>query len=651
MTQLQRFSGNPILLPDINNSWEHDAVFNGCVVRQGNVFHMVYRALSAEQKHEGISMKVSSIGYAKSQDGMHFEQHQLLLSPTEDWEIFGCEDPRITYLNGKFYIFYTALSVFPFSAYGIKLAVAITQDFKTFEKHPVTTFNSKAMGLFPDKIQGKMAALLTVHTDLPPAKIALAVFDKEEDIWSPYFWEEWYDNLNSHTIHLLRDIRDQVELGTPPIRTKEGWLVIYSYIINYLSDEKKFGIEAMLLDKNDPRIIIGRTQESLLTPQEDYELKGEVSNIVFPSGALVQDDTLFVYYGAADTRICVASGSLGELLKSMIPEKKSFNINYNEYDSKLVRFQGNPIITPKLELDWQASGVFNPAAVYADEKVHIVYRAQSRDGTSTFGYASSRDGFHIDENLDYPIYVPREDSEKKPHPLGNSGCEDPRMTQIGNRYIVTYTAYNGVSSPRVALSSISIEDFLNKRWNWDTPELISLPGVDDKDACVIEGKTKDTYIWFHRLGDSIWIEVTHGLTINDNNYLSGHVLVYPRSNKWDNVKLGIAGPPFETKEGWILLYHGVSEPGNIYKVGALLLDLYKPTKVLARTDYPIFEPEMPYELEGQVPNVVFPCGQVIIKDLLYVYYGGGDKVVGVATMPVESLLKKLLSSPKSCNLK
>ncbi|MBU3979425.1 hypothetical protein KJ980_06480 [Patescibacteria group bacterium] len=651
MTQLQRFSGNPILSPDINNSWEHDAAFNGCVVRQDNVFHMVYRALSAEQKHEGISMKVSSIGYAQSQDGTHFGQHQLLFSPTEDWEIFGCEDPRITYLNGKYYIFYTALSVFPFTAYGIKLGVAITQDFKAFEKHPVTTFNSKAMGLFPDKVQGKMAALLTVHTDLHPAKIALAVFDKEEDIWSPYFWEEWYDNLNSNIIHLLRDLRDQVELGAPPIKTKEGWLVIYSYIKNYLSNNKDFGIEAVLLDEKDPRKILGRTQYSLLTPQEDYELKGEVSNIVFPSGAWLTDDTLSVYYGAADTRICVASCSLSELLKSMIPEKKSFNINYNEYDGKLVRFEGNPILTPKLELDWQASGVFNPAAVYADEKVHIVYRAQSRDGTSTFGYASSKDGFHIDENLDYPIYVPREDFEKKPHPLGNSGCEDPRLTRIGNRYFVTYTAYNGVSSPRVALSSISIDDFLNKRWNWDTPKLISLPGVDDKDACIIEGKTKNTYIMFHRMGDSIWIEITDNLDFGEKNYLAGSVLVYPRGGKWDNVKLGIAGPPFETKEGWVLLYHGVSQPGNVYKVGALLLDLYTPTKVLARTDYPIFEPEMPYELEGQVPNVVFPCGQVVIKDLLYVYYGGGDKVVGVATVPLENLLKKLLSNPKSCDLK
>src|SRR5207245_2389050 len=134
---------------------------------------------------------------------------------------YGVEDPRITFLNGKYYIFYTALSMYPFTAYGIKIALAKTQDFKTFEKHPVTPFNAKAMALFPDLINGKLAALLTINTDIPPAKIAVAYFDREEDLWSPYYWEEWYENVNSHIIHLLRDIRDQVELGAPPIKTKD----------------------------------------------------------------------------------------------------------------------------------------------------------------------------------------------------------------------------------------------------------------------------------------------------------------------------------------------------------------------------------------------------------------------------------------------
>src|SRR5882724_6069106 len=243
MVKLTRIPENPILTPNPDHDWEHDGAFNGCVAFADGVYHMVYRAFSSERQQNGVNMQVSSIGYAKSQDGIHFTDHKVLISPTEDWEIYGCEDPRITYMDGKFYIFYTALSVYPFAAYGIRLAVAVTTDFKTIERHPVTTFNSKAMGLFPEKINGKMAALLTMNTDSPPAKIALALFDKEEDIWSPYFWTEWYDNPNNHIIHLLRDVRDQVELGAPPIKTDAGWLVIYSYIKNYMSDNKSFGIE------------------------------------------------------------------------------------------------------------------------------------------------------------------------------------------------------------------------------------------------------------------------------------------------------------------------------------------------------------------------------------------------------------------------
>ncbi|MCK4499245.1 hypothetical protein KAU11_02005, partial [Candidatus Babeliales bacterium] len=115
----------------------------------------------------------------------------------------------------------------------------------------------------------------------------------------------------------------------------------------------------------------------------------------------------------------------------------------------------------------------------------------------------------------------------------------------------------------------------------------------------------------------------------------------PRADMWDNKKVGITGPPIETKDGWLLIYHGVSNPGNIYKLGAALLDLQDPSQVIARTDYPIFEPEMAYEKEGCMPNVVFSCGVVVIKNKLFVYYGGADKVIGVATINLSKLLKNL----------
>lgn len=642
MVSLKRFPENPILVPNSQFAWEHDGAFNGSVVYANGLYHMVYRALSSPKQQEGINMRISSIGYATSPDGIHFGDHRLLFEPEEDWEIYGCEDPRITFMDGKFYIFYTALSVYPFAAYGIKLALARTKDFKVFEKSPVTTFNSKAMALFPEKINGKMAALLTINTDMPPAKISLATFDSEEDIWSPYYWTEWYDNANEHTLHLLRDLRDQVELGSAPIKTNDGWLVFFSYITNYMSDQKTFGIEALLLDSNNPQKILGRSEDSLILPEADYELKGDVPNVIFPSGAIVKDDQIILYYGAADTRVGAASCKLEDLLRDLRPKAAyDFNVKDTAKNAKMTRFPGNPIIKPSLELSWQSLATYNPAAIYLDGKVHIIYRAQSFDGTSVFGYASSTDGLHIDENLPVPIYFPREPFERKSHPKGNSGCEDPRITVIDDKLYMTYTAFDGTNPPRIALTSITISDFLNKHWYWDRPKLISPPGVDDKDSCIIKRVRGNGYIAFHRLGDVIWIDCLRDLEFPHQKYLSGGILAQAREESWDNIKIGIAGPPIETNDGWILLYHGVGEPGGVYKVGAFLLDLDNPKKVLARTDNPILEPEMPYECEGQIPNVVFPCGQVVINGILYVYYGGADSVTCVATMPLQNLLDLL----------
>lgn len=639
MTTLTRIPENPIVEPNPANDWEHDGAFNGCVTKVDGVYHMVYRAFSAPKQHHGVNMQVSSVGYAQSTDGIHFSEHKLLFGPEEDWEAYGVEDPRITYMDGKFYIFYTALSVYPFAAYGIKLAVAITRDFKTFEKYPVTTFNSKAMGLFPEKINGKVAALLTMHTDLPPAKIAYAEFDNEQDIWSPIFWTQWYENSNSHMLHLLRDMRDQVELGAPPVKTDKGWLVLYSYITSYMSNDKKFGVEAVLLDLENPRKIIGRTKEPILMPQDKYELEGVVPNIVFPSGALITDGKLFVYYGAADTRCAVAVCKLDDLLDDMQPPQLTPQV---PIDMKtFARYEGNPIMTPALELDWQKVAVFNPAAIYEDGKIHIVYRAQGIDGTSVFGYASSKDGFQIDENLDTPIYIPREPFEKKTHPQGNSGCEDPRMTRIDDRYYMTYTAYDGTNPPRVALTSIAVKDFLDKNWEWSTPKLISPPGVDDKDACIVKNTKGEGYLAFHRMGDVMWLDHLRDLDFPERKFLSGGIIAQARKDNWDNVKIGISAPPIETDQGWLLLYHSVCEPGFIYKVGVMLLDFNDPKKIIARSDSPIFEPEKPYELYGQVPNVVFPCGAILKDGIIFMYYGGADSVIGVATMPLQKVLETL----------
>jgi beta-1,2-mannobiose phosphorylase / 1,2-beta-oligomannan phosphorylase len=637
MSLVKRSKNNPIIWPNRENSWEAEATFNGCALREPKRVDLFYRAESLPERFNDIEIRVSSIGRAESADGVHFTGREQLIVPQHDWEKFGCEDPRATKFEGKYYIFYTALSKYPFDPEGIKVGVAVGKDLKEMEKHPVTTFNSKAMALFPGRVKGKMAALVTANTDRPPARIGLAFFDDEEDIWSPAFWDEWYSELDAHIIPLQRNENDHIELGAPPILTDRGWLIVYSYIRNYFHGTRIFGIEAALLDANDPRKIISRTDRPFMVPDQEYELYGRVPNVIFPAGAFVKNGVLNIYYGAADTTCCLATCKLSDLMDEL-----------DATATKLVRAKENPIIEPDRSRGWEAKGTFNPGAIFAKGKMHILYRALSDDDTSVLGYAASADGLRIDEKLDEPAYVPREAFEMKQRPGVGSGCEDPRLTIINDKVYMCYTAYNGVDVPRIALSSIALKDFVEKKWDWSKPVLISPPGIDDKDAAIFPKKINGKYAILHRIGHSIWLDFVKDLNeFQGEKWVEGKVLMQPRESIWDSRKIGIGPPPIETPEGWLILYHGVSKrDDNHYHVRAALLDIKNPSKVLARTVYPIFEPEMPYERNGLVPNVIFPCGAVSRKGILYVYYGGADKVVGVATISVKKLLQRLLSERK-----
>lgn len=630
---IERYEKNPILVPDKNHSWEAKAVFNGCPVQKDEDIFLLYRAMSLPHYHRTARTKlmVSDIGIGKSKDGINFYKRNRFVIPEHEWERFGCEDPRITKLNDTYYIFYTALSTYPPSVEGIKVGLAISKDLNTIqEKHLVTPFNAKAMALFPEKINGKIWAVLTVHTDKPPAKICLVSFNKENELWSDEYWNNWYQNFEKSALPLQRRPEDHIEVGTPPIKTKDGWLLFYSYIRNYFSPKKVFGIEAVLLDLKNPSQIIARTNYPVLVPEEYYELIGNVPDVIFPSGAMIKDDLIYLYYGASDTTCALAFISLSDFLKKLLSQgKNSF---------KFSRFKNNPIISPKKENSWEAKAVYNPAAIYLQGKVHILYRAQSDDNTSVFGYAMSSDGTHIDFRSSKPVYVPRESFEQKLTPGGNSGCEDPRLTKIDNIIYMLYTAFDGQNPPRVALTSILEKDFLKQKWSWAKPVLISPPNEDDKDACLFPEKINGKYVIIHRAGDDMDLSFHSELNFDGNCWLEEYRWIAPRKGMWDSKKVGIAAPPIKTKEGWLILYHGVSDDG-VYRVGAVRTDLHDLTKIIDRTDEPIFEPETEYEKVGQIPNVVFPCSAVVIDEKIFIYYGGADSVVGVAIGEVEKLLK------------
>lgn len=641
MVKVKRYRQNPILTPDEEVNWEAVATFNGCPIRERDKFHFLYRALSSSQHYFGYDLELSSIGYAVSDDGIHFRNRRLLISPEYQWEEFGCEDPKVTRLNDKYFIFYTALGDYPLTPPGIKIGLAITKNFEEIEeKHRVTYFNSKAMALFPERIKGKMVAILTVNTDQPPAAIAVAFFDEESQLWSKEYWDHWLALLNKQALSLQRDASDHVEVGAPPIKTEKGWLLIYSYIKNYFSPPATYGIEAVLLDLENPLKIVGRTKEPLLAPKEEYELYGKVPNVIFPSGALVQNEKLHLYYGAADTTCCLASLELKDLMNEMLFQKSNRVKARRSRQVRLIRDKGNPIISPNSEYDWESRYTFNPAAVYEGGQVHLIYRAMGDDETSVLGYASSRDGLRINERLPEPIYVPREDFEKKLKP-GYSGCEDPRITKVGDWFYMCYTAYDGRDPTKVVLTSIKVADFLGKRWNWTKPIVISGPGRSDKNACLMPEKIKGQYVFFHRIGGCIWVDFVDDLRFSGSHRLGGKMIFCPRLDKWDSKKVGIGPPPIKTQAGWLLIYHGLSRHDQKYRLGALLLDLDHPDQILSQLDGPILEPVVSYERVGLRPETVFSCGAVVIKDKLFVYYGAADEAICVATTDLSRLMEAL----------
>jgi predicted GH43/DUF377 family glycosyl hydrolase len=643
MIVVKRHPANPIFSSTKELLWEKEGAFNGCILKDTKGYVMVYRAFAEATRYANASINISSVGYAESEDGVHFGNRRQLIAPEHDWERFGCEDPRITKIDGTYYIFYTALSMYPFGAPGIKVAMAKTRSLDRIEeRHPVTPFNAKAMAMFPEKIDGKFAAILTAHTDMPPSKISIAVFDHEEDIWSKDWWDAWYKDLDSHVVPLQRKKEDHIEVGAPPVKTDKGWVLVYCYIHNYNGGGNRiFGIEAALLDLKDPRKIIGRTPEPLLVPEKSYELNGIVPGVIFPTGAVDEGDSINIYYGAADTTTAIATVSKSGLLSVMTePELPPASERI-----RLQRYDGNPILLPIEGNKWESKLTFNPTAVYEDGRVHILYRAMGADDTSTVGYASSRDGFHLDERLDFPVYTPREPFEAKYHP-GNSGAEDPRITRIGDTYYVCYCAYDGNNPPRCALTTIKVEDFLAKRWNFTKSILISPPGMDDKDHCVFPEKVNGKFAVIHRFNPHMWIDYSDTLEFGGDKWVRGEILMSPSVFGWDNEKIGLGSTPIKTEKGWVVIYHGISKDDLMYRLGAILLDPNNPSLVIGKLPYPILEPEMPYETNGARPGTVFACGNVVIDGQLIIYYGAGDSVSGVASTPFEPLVDALVASGK-----
>lgn len=323
---LERLNENPILSPNPTRFWESEATFNPSVIRYEKNFLMLYRSMIKVQKVPGDVVSVSSVGIARGNDAVHFGNREFFFGPEHVYEAYGCEDPRVTKFGKEYYIFYTAVSGMPPRPRDVRLALATTKDFKEVEKLGIVCpFNSKSGSLFPRKINGKIAMLLTMYPDAPPSRLTVVYFDKIEDLLKKEFWDNYLRyQFEGRNIKFSPHMNPFMEAGTQPIETEEGWLIFMPDIVYEHGEFLEFRISAALLDIDNPTKVIAVTKKPLLSPEMAYETRRTFNPkyIAMPTGALVDGDKVYVYYGASDMYCAVASYDIKKLLKFLVGKCK-----------------------------------------------------------------------------------------------------------------------------------------------------------------------------------------------------------------------------------------------------------------------------------------------------------------------------------------
>lgn len=309
--------------------------------------------------------------------------------------------------------------------------------------------------------------------------------------------------------------------------------------------------------------------------------------------------------------------------------------NNGHHQKLLHRYQGNPILTAA---DWPyaINTVFNAGATkLPDGTTLLLCRVEDRRGISHLCAARSRDGVSGWEIDRQPTLLP----DPENHPEEIWGIEDARIVYVPElgKYAVTYTSYSR-GGPGVSLALT--EDFRH----FERFGVIMPP--EDKDAALLPRRIGGHWALIHRpitlQGAHIWISYSPDL-----RHWGSHKMILQarRGAWWDANKIGLSPPVIETPEGWLMLYHGVRQTasGSLYRLGLALFDLETPERCILRSDEWMFGPEEPYEREGDVANVVFPCGYTIEDDgdTINLYYGGADTCIALATGSIREMLEWL----------
>ena len=430
----------------------------------------------------------------------------------------------------------------------------------------------------------------------------------------------------------------------------DGVFVMYS-ITTRNGKKERFEIHGALFDYGNPTEILWQSAQAI------YTIEDVTKDNVRLFGAVIFDDYFVSYWMDGDDEMFL----LRHFYKR---EEETDPENQDEEDTgedeesgedvlTLERVEQNPIMSPQENLSWESKAVYNPTAIEDDGKVHIIYRADGDDLMSVWGYAFTEDGATIKRRLANHIYSRDVGIKKMTTPRitsytsggnSNGGCEDPRAVLIDGVVYVTFTAFDGWGSVRVGLTSIDFEDFKNCRWNWHDTRLISPEGEMNKNWVIFPEKINDKFAILHSFCPEVLIDYVDDLSSlgYGNCIKSNNTRPIDPSRTWDSWFRGVGPAPIKTDDGWLIIYHAMDHRNpDRYRIGALLLDLNNPTQEICRTQKPILEPEATYENNGIKWGVIYCCGAVIKDDTLFVYYGGSDTYVCVATAPIAQFLDDL----------
>ncbi|MFH1661636.1 MAG: hypothetical protein ABIA02_00860 [Candidatus Falkowbacteria bacterium] len=341
------------------------------------------------------------------------------------------------------------------------------------------------------------------------------------------------------------------------------------------------------------------------------------------------------------------------------------------------RSANNPILKPVKENGWEAKKLYNPGAIFHNGKYHLFYRAvgSGENWKSSIGYAISQNGEDF-QRFDNPILLGTDDFEKR-------GLEDPRITKIGNKFYMTYAAYDGITPRLCTAISKDLKNWEKQGTAFSNWYFEKAGGVhtkwDDNGNIFTKPKptewSKSGALFSEKIDGKFWMlfgEYRIWFATSDDgvNYIGDQTpFLKPREgNFFDNTFVEMGPPPIRTEKGWLVLYHGINDT-HWYQIGFLLLDLKNPRKVLFRSSKPVFRPEQDYEMSGIVdvlpgglammqkmseeglktflakhdakgtmPRVTFCCGATPVDNILRIFYGASDSVICTATASIDDIL-------------